>query len=151
MVRRVAADLAQRPHSGGLDVVLLFVDKSVLQRANALADDDGQRHCLGESGDVAERHDARQPHRRRRLAHKVDERGRAARVDHELGQLGRVLYDLAHAGGGVLAHIDVEVLEARQHAREDLGLDDDLGKVDAVLGHLRQRAADLALELTVVV
>ena len=51
--------------------------------------------------------------------------------------------NLANARGGILPHVLVDVLQAEQDAREDLGLHDHFGQVHAVLGDLRQAAADL--------
>jgi len=58
-----------------------------------------------------------------------------------------VLSHLADAGGGVLSHVRVGVLEAGEDGREDLGLDHHLGQVHAVLGDLAEARAHLSLEL----
>jgi hypothetical protein len=59
-------------------------------------------------------------------------------VDNQLSQLSSLLCDLTDASGGVLANLNIEILEAVEDAREDLSLNDDLSKVDGVLGNLSE-------------
>lgn len=54
-----------------------------------------------------------------------------------------MLGDLADAGGGVLAHIQVGIPEALEDVGEDLGLDDHLCEIYGVLRDLPQAAAHL--------
>ena len=58
MVRSVAAYLTERPGSGCLEMVLWLVQKSLLERRNALRNDDSHGQGVVESRDVAESHDA---------------------------------------------------------------------------------------------
>lgn len=149
VVRCVAADLAQGPRTGGLDVVLRLRHQRVLQRRDGLGDNHGQREGLGESSDVSDSHDSGQLVVAVSLEDVVHQGRRAAGVDDQLGQLGRVLGDLADAHGSVLAHHGVTVLEAVQDVGEDLGLHHHLGEVNGVLGDVGERAAHLALQLRV--
>ena len=66
-----------------------------------------------------------------------------------LGKFGRVLGDFADERGGVLADEVVGEAEAGEDLGEDLSLDDDLGEVERVLRDLRERGANLPLQLRV--
>eukprot|EP00951_Prasinocladus_malaysianus_P001331 scaffold9096_cov25-Prasinocladus_malaysianus.AAC.1 len=121
------AHLAEAPGGGAAHVVLGLLLQGPRQGHQPLAGDDGQREGLREGGDVAERHDARQPGVAVRLGDKVDERFDPSVGHHQLGELLGVLGDLADNRGGVLADELVGELEAGQDLWEDLRLDHNLG------------------------
>mmetsp|Transcript_9509 Transcript_9509/g.11726 ORF Transcript_9509/g.11726 Transcript_9509/m.11726 type:complete len:276 (-) Transcript_9509:538-1365(-) len=145
----VSADLAEGPGGGGLNVILGLVDQRVLQRSDTLGHDNSHGKRVIEGRDVAEGHDAGEAGVSLGLRDVVHGGSGTTGVHDELGKLGGLLGDLADASGGVLAHLDVDVLQAVENAREDLSLDDDLGEVDGVLGDLSEALAHLALELSV--
>ena len=60
--------------------------------------------------------------------------------------LWSVLGDLSNERRRVLLHILIGVLEGQQCTREDVGLDNHLGKVDVVLGNLAECREYLTLE-----
>mmetsp|Transcript_28389 Transcript_28389/g.77737 ORF Transcript_28389/g.77737 Transcript_28389/m.77737 type:complete len:503 (+) Transcript_28389:472-1980(+) len=149
VVGRVAANLTERPSGCRLDVILGLGHDGVDQRRDALGDDHRESQRLGESRDVAERHDAGEGGVATRLGDVVDKRANTARVDDELGKLWRVLGDLADARRSVLPHVHVNILEQVEDLWEDLRLNHHLCQVDRVLADLRQARADLPLELAV--
>jgi len=57
-------------------------------------------------------------------------------VHDQFRKLGRLLSDFANARGGILAHLNIDVLEAIEDAWEDLCFDHDLCQVNGVLGNL---------------
>jgi hypothetical protein len=144
---RVATNLAKSPCGGSLQVVFGLVDKSVLKGSNTLRNDNGHGEGVVESGDVAEGHDAGKSAVALGLADVVNGGCGAAGVHDQLGELGGLLGDFADAGGGVLAHLHVDVLKAVQDSGEDLGLNDDLSQVDGVLRDLGEALADVSLQL----
>ena len=128
-------------------MVFRLVDKGILQRGDTLADDHSHGERVIEGGDVAEGHDARQASVALRLADVVDGCGCATGVDDQLGQLSGLICNLTDAGCSVLPHLDVDVLQAVENAREDFSLNDDFCEVDGVLGNLGEALADVSLEL----
>mmetsp|Transcript_105911 Transcript_105911/g.236421 ORF Transcript_105911/g.236421 Transcript_105911/m.236421 type:complete len:389 (+) Transcript_105911:6-1172(+) len=151
VVRGVAADLTQGPSRGRLEVVLGFVDERVLEGGDALRHHHRQGQGLGECGNVAQRHDARQTIVATGLCDVVDHGCDAARIDDKLCQVRSVAGDLADASRRILPHELVDVLEAMEDTGEDLSLYHDLRQVHGVLRDLSQARADLALEGCIVV
>ena len=130
-----------------LDVIFRFGNQSLTERHDALGNNDGESECLGEGSNVSDSHDTGELGITLGLTDVVDEGRGPTGVDDELGELGGVLGNLPDAGGRILANKGVIVLEAVENVGEDLGLNDNLCKVDRVLGDLGKASANLALEL----
>lgn len=70
-------------------------------------------------------------------------------MDDKLGKLSCLLSDFTDAGCSVLAHLDVNILQAVKDAGEDFGFDNDLSKINGVFGDLGEALADITLKLGV--
>mmetsp|Transcript_33060 Transcript_33060/g.67673 ORF Transcript_33060/g.67673 Transcript_33060/m.67673 type:complete len:251 (-) Transcript_33060:260-1012(-) len=151
MVRRMTSNLTQGPSRGSLQMILRLVDQGILQGRNTLRHHHGQSQGFGERSDVSQGHDTRQAVVSTGLGDIVHHSSDTTSVDDELRQIRRVTCDFANAGGGVLPHELVNVLQAMQDTWEDLGLHNNLGQIHRMLGNLSQAAANLTLERCIVV
>ena len=149
VIGRVTANLTEGPGSGGLDVVLRLVDKGILKRSDTLGDDDSHGKGVIEGRDVTEGHDSGKTGVALGLADVVNGGRSTTRVHDELGELGGLLGDLTDAGGGILSHLHIDVLQTVEDSGENLGLDDDFSEIDGVLGDLGEALAHVALKLGV--
>ena len=145
----VSSDHTKGPGGGGLEVVLWLVDEGILEWGNSLGDNNSHGKGVIEGGDVTEGHDTWESGIALGLTDVVDSGGGSTRVDDELGKLWGLLGNLTDAGGSVLAHLDINVLETVEDPWEDLSLNDDLSKVDGVLGDLGEALAHVSLELSI--
>ena len=145
----VASDLTKGPGSSGPDVVFGLVDQSILEGLDAFGVDDANSESLVEGGDVAERHDARQPGVALRVTDIIHQSSLTTGVGDELRELGRLLGDLPDAGRGILTDEWVNVLQAVENPWEDLGLHHHVSELHGMLGDLSEAGADVPLELGV--
>mmetsp|Transcript_20429 Transcript_20429/g.43578 ORF Transcript_20429/g.43578 Transcript_20429/m.43578 type:complete len:343 (+) Transcript_20429:3-1031(+) len=151
MVWGVTTNLTERPSRGGLQVVFRLVDQGILERRNALGNHDRQGQGLREGRDVAEGHDAGEAVVAAGLSDVVHHSSDTTGIHNELRQIRGVPGNLADACRSILSYELIDVLEAMKNPGEDFGLDDDFGEVDGVLCDLGEAAADLALQLGIIV
>mmetsp|Transcript_20325 Transcript_20325/g.24338 ORF Transcript_20325/g.24338 Transcript_20325/m.24338 type:complete len:218 (+) Transcript_20325:933-1586(+) len=147
----MTADLTERPRASTLNMILLLLYKSSVQWDDTLGGDDRKSKSFGEGGDVTESHNAWQTVVALGFNDVVDKSTNATVADDQLCEFWSVLGDLTDAGGSVLAHVGVNVLEAGEDLGEDLCFNNDLSKVDGVLRDLRQSRANLTLQLSILV
>lgn len=143
----VATDLAKGPGSSGLEVIFRLVDQGILKRSNTLGDDDSHSEGVVEGRDVTEGHDTWESGVTLGFTDVIDDSGSTTRVHDELSELSGLLGDFSDAGGGILADLDIKILQAVKDAGEDLSLNDNLSKIDGVLSNLSKAGANLTLEL----
>jgi len=70
-------------------------------------------------------------------------------VNNKLGELGCLLGDFTNAGSGILADLDVNVLEAVKNSWENLSFNNNFGKINGVLCDLSKALANVSLKLGV--
>jgi len=70
-------------------------------------------------------------------------------VNDEFGKLGCLLSNFTDASGSVLTYLHIDILKAVEDAGEDFSFNNDLSKIDSVLGNLSEALANVALELCV--
>jgi len=140
----MTTNLTKSPRSRSSQVVLTLLGKRQRQLDNALGHNHSHGQVLGVRADIAKHHDTWQPDVAPILANEVNDRSHTAGIDKQLGQLRRVLGNLANQSGAVLLHILVIVLQAHERGRKDLSLDDHLGQVDRMLRDLTQSREDLS-------
>ncbi len=105
VVGAVAADLAEGPGAGGLDVVLGLAHERVHERRDALGHHHPHRQRLAEGRNVAQGHDARQPRVAARLVHVVHHRRHTSRIHNKPRELRRVLRDFADARRRIFSYL----------------------------------------------
>jgi len=143
----VATDLSKRPGSSSFQVVFGLVHQGVLKRGNTLRDDDSHSERVIESRDIAEGHDTGETGIALALTDVVNGSSGTTRVDNELSELSSLLCNLTDASGGILADLNVDVLEAVKDTGEDLSFNDNFSEINGVLSDLGEALADVTLEL----
>ena len=70
-------------------------------------------------------------------------------MNDKFGKLGCLLGNFTDASCSVLTYLDVNILKAVEDAGEDFGFNNDLSKINGVLGDLSEALANIALKLCV--
>lgn len=149
MIGRVSADLAERPGSSSLKVVLRLVNKGILKRSNTLRNNNCHSEGIIEGRDVTEGHDTRKTGISLGFGDVIDDSSSTTGVNNEFSKLSGLLGDFSDASGSILSDLDIEILQAVEDSGEDLSLNDDLSEINGVLSDLSKARADLSLKLSI--
>lgn len=132
----MSANLAERPGSSSLEVILRLVDQGILKRSNTLRNDDCHGEGIIEGRDVTEGHDTREASVALGLRDVVNNGSSTTGVDDKLSKLSGLLGNFSDAGSSILSHLNIKVLQAVEDSGEDFSLNNDFSEINGVLGNL---------------